>query len=143
MKKIIYFLTGLMFGIGLIISGMTNPNKIIGFLNLSGYWDPSLMFVMMGAIPVSYLGYRYVEQKHTTYWGEAIQLPGKTHINKELIMGSLIFGAGWSLAGFCPGPALVVLGVGSHKAATFVIAMLIGMNFHDQIYLRFVNPSSQ
>jgi len=137
MKNILTFVTGLIFGLGLIISGMTNPAKVIGFLDIFGSWDPSLIFVMLGAIPVAYLGFRHIETKQVTFFNDPIHLPGKTHINKELVIGSLLFGVGWALAGFCPGPAIVALGFGNYQVLIFVIAMLMGMLLHDQSYKKF------
>jgi len=134
MKNIITLLAGLIFGIGLILSGMTNPAKVIGFLDLSGNWDPSLALVMVGAIFIASIAFSYAEKKKLTIFKDPIKLPNKTLINKELILGSLIFGAGWALAGFCPGPALVSLGEGHKEAAAFVIAMLFGMLLHDNVY---------
>jgi len=134
MKNLLTFLAGLGFGIGLIISGMTNPAKVIGFLDLFGQWDPSLMFVMIGAIFVTFFGFRFIEKRKTTYFKEPLHLSGKTHINKDLVIGSILFGAGWAVAGLCPGPALVVLGSGNEKAIIFVVAMLAGMYIHDHPY---------
>jgi hypothetical protein len=134
MKNTLTFISGLIFGLGLIVSGMTSPAKVIGFLDLFGSWDPSLLFVMLGAIPVALIGFRYIEKKQVTFLHDPIHLPGKTHINKELIIGSLLFGFGWALAGFCPGPAVVALGFGNYQALIFVIAMLMGMLLHDQTY---------
>jgi len=134
MKNIITFSAGLIFGLGLIISGMTNPAKVIGFLDLAGDWDPSLAFVMLGAIAVAFFAFRKAESKGTTIFDEAIHLPAKTHVTKELIIGSVLFGAGWALAGFCPGPAIVALGAGYQQALIFVIAMLAGMVAHEYLY---------
>ncbi len=132
MKNIITFLTGLIFGLGLIISGMTNPDKVISFLDIAGLWDPSLMFVMLGGIAVAFIGFRFVEDKKQTIFDDPIHLPGTTHLSKELVIGSMLFGAGWALAGFCPGPALVAFGAGYKKAFIFVIAMIVGMYIHEQ-----------
>jgi len=134
MKNIITLLAGLIFGLGLIISGMTNPEKVIGFLDVTGQWDPSLMFVMLGAIAVACVGFQFVRDKSQTIFDDAIHLPGKTHISKELIIGSLMFGAGWGLAGFCPGPALVVMGAGYKEAFIFVMAMIVGMTIHNHFF---------
>lgn len=134
MKNIITLLAGLIFGVGLIISGMSNPAKVIGFLDLAGKWDPSLAFVMAGAISIAFFGFRYIEHKNQTIFDDPIHLPGTTHISKELIIGSLIFGAGWALAGFCPGPALVALGAGYKEAFIFVVAMMVGMYLHDKLF---------
>jgi uncharacterized membrane protein YedE/YeeE len=113
---------------------MTNPEKVIGFLDVTGQWDPSLMFVMLGAIAVACVGFQFVLDKSQTIFDDAIHLPGKTHISKELIIGSLMFGAGWGLAGFCPGPALVVMGAGYKEAFIFVLAMIVGMTIHDHFF---------
>jgi len=134
MKNIITFGAGLIFGLGLIISGMTNPSKVIGFLDIAGKWDPSLAFVMLGAIAVAFFAFRRVEAKALTVFDEPIHLPAKTHLSKELVIGSMLFGAGWALAGFCPGPAIVALGAGYQKAFIFVIAMLLGMAAHEYLY---------
>jgi len=134
MKNIITFSAGLIFGLGLIISGMTNPTKVIGFLDLAGKWDPSLAFVMLGAIVVAFFAFRRAEAKTLTLLDEPIDLPAKTHMTKELVIGSMLFGAGWALAGFCPGPAIVALGAGYEKALIFVIAMLVGMVAHEYLY---------
>lgn len=120
-------LVGLIFGVGLILGGMTNPAKVIGFLDLFGNWDPSLAFVMGGAISVGLLAFRIGGGRTTSLLGEPMRLPARDDIDKRLIVGSLVFGAGWGLAGFCPGPALVALGTGSLKAAIFVASMLGGM----------------
>jgi uncharacterized membrane protein YedE/YeeE len=134
MKNIITLLTGLIFGLGLIISGMTNPDKVIRFLDIGGIWDPSLMFVMLGGIAVALVGFKSVQNKSQTVFDDTIHLPGTTHISKELVIGSLLFGAGWALAGFCPGPALVALGAGYKEAFIFVMAMIVGMTIHDHFF---------
>ncbi|MEI7917570.1 MAG: YeeE/YedE family protein [Methylophilaceae bacterium] len=133
MKNIITLLAGLIFGLGLIISGMTNPAKVIGFLDIEGQWDPSLAYVMIGAISIAFLGFRFVKNKSKTIFDDPIHLPGTTHVPKELIIGSVLFGAGWALAGFCPGPALVALGAGYKEAFIFVMAMIVGMYIHDHL----------
>lgn len=121
------FVSGLIFGIGLIISGMTDPSKVIGFLDLAGRWDPSLAFVMVGAIIVGLIGYAFARKRTAAFLGGAMHLPAARQIDRRLVLGSLVFGTGWGLAGFCPGPAIVSLGAGQDKAAVFVIAMLAGM----------------
>ncbi len=134
MKNIITLLSGLIFGLGLIISGMTNPDKVIRFLDIAGIWDPNLMFVMLGGIAVAFVGFKFVQNKSQTVFDDTIHLPGTTHISKEFVIGSLLFGAGWALAGFCPGPALVGLGAGYKEAVIFVMAMIVGMIIHDQLF---------
>ena len=121
------FGVGLLFGIGLILSGMTDPSKVLGFLDLAGLWDPSLAFVMGGAILVSLGAFTVAKKRTTSFLGGAMQLPTSRLIDKRLVVGSLLFGAGWGLAGFCPGPALTSLGTGNPKAVVFVLAMLAGM----------------
>lgn len=121
------FLTGLLFGVGLILSGMTDPGKVIGFLDLFGNWDPSLALVMGGAILVGIFAFGVAKKRTTTFLGGALKIPTARHIDRRLVIGSLAFGVGWGLAGFCPGPAIVSLGAGHPEAAVFVIAMLAGM----------------
>jgi uncharacterized membrane protein YedE/YeeE len=118
---------GLLFGIGLIVSGMANPAKVLGFLDLAGAWDPSLMLVMAGAVGVGLFAFGWAGRRTTTLLGGAIDLPAGRQIDKRLILGSMLFGIGWGIADFCPGPALVALGFGELKAVFFVAAMLAGM----------------
>ena len=120
-------LAGLLFGLGLIVAGMTNPAKVIGFLNLAGPWDPSLAFVMAGAIAVGTVAFLVARRRAVSLLGAAMQLPATRDIDRRLVLGSLVFGVGWGLAGFCPGPGLVALGMGEFKALVFVAAMLVGM----------------
>ena len=124
------FFVGLLFGIGLILAGMANPAKVQGFLDLAGAWDPSLALVMAGAIAIAYVGFHFSKRMPTSLLQALMQLPGRGPIDRRLILGSLAFGAGWGIGGFCPGPALVVLGSGDLKAAVFVLAMLAGMAIH-------------
>jgi uncharacterized membrane protein YedE/YeeE len=121
------FLTGLIFGVGLIVSGMANPAKVLGFLDLAGAWDPSLAFVMAGAIAVAALAYAFAGKRSTSLIGQPMRLPTSRAIDGRLLAGSIVFGIGWGIAGFCPGPALVALGAGQLEAAVFVAAMLGGM----------------
>ncbi len=122
MKKILYFISGSIFGVGLIISGMSNPQKVLSFLDIFGNWDPSLMFVMIGAISITAIYFIIIKNKST-----------KLSIDKKLIIGSLIFGIGWGLVGICPGPAIVVLGSANIKGVIFVIALLIGMFLQNKV----------
>ncbi len=121
------FAVGLLFGLGLIVAGMTDPSKVLGFLDLAGAWDPSLALVMGGAILVGLGAFALAKKRTTSFLGGAMQLPTSRQIDKRLVLGSLLFGAGWGLAGFCPGPAIVSLGAGQSKAAVFVLAMVAGM----------------
>ena len=127
LQRISEFGIGLVFGLGLIISGMTDPSKVLGFLDLAGLWDPSLAFVMGSAILVGVFAFAVARKRTTSVLGGAMQLPTAHHIDRRLVLGSLLFGAGWGIAGFCPGPAIVSLGAGEPKAVVFVLAMLAGM----------------
>jgi uncharacterized membrane protein YedE/YeeE len=131
MNALSAFAAGLVFGIGLIVSGMTDPGKVIGFLDLAGRWDPSLAFVMGGAILVGYFSFAAAGRRGRTFLGGAMHLPTRRDIDARLVAGSAVFGIGWGLAGFCPGPALVALGAGIDQAALFVAAMLAGMVIYD------------
>ena len=121
------FSSGLVFGLGLIVSGMANPAKVLGFLDLAGRWDPSLALVMVGAITVGTVAFTLERRRTSSVLGHPMPLPASRELDRRLIMGSLVFGVGWGIAGFCPGPALVALGAGQAKAALFVAAMLAGM----------------
>jgi uncharacterized membrane protein YedE/YeeE len=125
------YLIGVLFGLGLIISGMTNPAKILAFLDIAGAWDPSLIFVMGGAVLVGLIAYSLAKNRTQSFLGGAMQIPTRRVIDRPLIIGSAMFGVGWGLAGFCPGPALVSLGSGELKALVFVVAMLGGMLLFD------------
>ena len=125
--RIAEFVVGLLFGLGLMLSGMTDPGKVIGFLDLFGSWDPSLALVMGGAIMVGFFAFTVAKKRTSTFLGGAMRLPTNMDMDKKLVIGSLLFGAGWGLAGFCPGPALVSMADGQPKALVFVLAMLVGM----------------
>jgi uncharacterized membrane protein YedE/YeeE len=127
MHRLSEFIVGLMFGLGLLLSGMTDPSTVLGFLDLFGQWDPSLAFVMGGAILVGFFAFALAKKRTTNFLGGALSLPKSNVIDKRLVVGSLLFGAGWGLAGFCPGPALVSMAAGQEKALIFVAAMVIGM----------------
>lgn len=121
------FLAGAVFAVGLIVAGMSNPAKVLAFLDLFGAWDPSLALVMGAAIAVGLIAFRLASRRKTSLLGEPMRLPTRRDIDQRLVLGSLGFGTGWGLAGFCPGPALVALGAGELKAAAFVLSMLVGM----------------
>ncbi len=121
------FVSGLLFSLGLIYSGMTDPGKVQGFLDFAGSWDPSLAFVMVGAIAVGFFAFRIAGRRSVSFFGGAMQLPKARDIDRRLILGSVVFGLGWGLAGYCPGPAVVSLGSGQPKAMLFVVAMVVGM----------------
>ncbi len=129
-------LAGLVFGLGLILSGMANPAKVLGFLDLAGAWDPSLAFVMVGAIAVGLLAFALARRRSVSVLGAAMRLPTARDIDRRLVLGSLLFGVGWGVAGFCPGPALVALGMGETKALVFVLAMLAGMGLFEWLEAR-------
>ena len=120
-------LAGLVFGLGLIVSGMANPAKVLGFLDLTGAWDPSLALVMAGAIGVSFFAFFFARDRTRSLLGAEMKLPTGHTIDRRLVLGSMLFGMGWGVAGFCPGPGLVGLGMGEVKALVFVAAMLVGM----------------
>lgn len=126
------FAVGLIFAIGLGISGMTQPEKVIGFLRLGEGWDPSLMFVMLGAIPVHLIVYRLVKGRSSPLFDNRWHLPTSREINKPLVIGGLLFGLGWGLGGFCPGPALSSGGALQKEALVFLVTMTIGMLLHKQ-----------
>ncbi|MGO4476341.1 DUF6691 family protein [Massilia sp. 2TAF26] len=127
MPTVTAFIAGLLFGSGLILSGMSNPAKVLAFLDLAGRWDPSLLFVMLGAILVAAVAFRAGGERAHTVLGATIHLPGARHIDARLILGSVVFGVGWGLVGYCPGPALTSLGVGGWPTLLFVAAMIAGM----------------
>jgi len=136
MNALIAALSGLVFGIGLIASGMTNPAKVKGFLDLAGAWDPSLGLVMGGAIAVAAGAFALARRRERSWTGQRMELPRATVIDARLLGGGVLFGVGWGLAGYCPGPALVALGGGSGSAALFVAAMLAGLVLHDRLHDR-------
>ena len=128
MHSLLSFFLGLLFGLGLIISGMSNPAKVQGFLDLAGHWDPSLALVMGGAVAIGLPGFTWLVRGGHSLLGGALQLPSKTLIDRRLIIGSALFGIGWGLAGICPGPALVLPGAGQlAKGGIFLVAILAGM----------------
>ena len=129
-------IAGLVFGLGLIVSGMVEPAKVLGFLDLAGAWDPSLAFVMAGAIAVGLPAFALAARRRETWLGLQMQLPKATVIDRRLVGGSLLFGIGWGLAGLCPGPALVVAGSGDAKALAFVVAMVVGMGVYEWLERR-------
>jgi uncharacterized membrane protein YedE/YeeE len=120
-------LAGLIFGIGLIVAGMANPAKVLAFLDITGRWDPSLALVMAGAIAVALPAFSWARRRDRSLLGEAMQLPMARRADRRLLIGSLIFGMGWGLAGICPGPALVLAGSGLPDGLLFLLAMLAGM----------------
>lgn len=134
------FLAGLLFGIGLIVAGMANPAKVIGFLDLAGAWDPSLALVMAGAIAVGSGAFALMRRKTRTLLGAPVRLPTARDIDRRLVLGSVVFGVGWGLAGICPGPALVLAGYGSVKGLAFLAAMLAGQALFELVENRRETP---
>jgi uncharacterized membrane protein YedE/YeeE len=133
MTQIAAFAAGLIFGLGLLLSGMANPAKVLGFLDLAGNWDPSLALVMAGAILVGLGGFAIARRRTRSLLGLPMTLPANRRIDRRLILGSLAFGVGWGLSGICPGPALVLIGAGSAKAWIFGAAMLAGMALFERL----------
>lgn len=127
MQLLMAFIVGLVFGIGLIVAGMTDPAKVQGFLDLAGDWDPSLAFVMGGAILVGAVGFRFAHGRERALLGDAMRLPTARTVDRRLVLGGLTFGVGWGLAGFCPGPALASLASGRSEPLIFAAAMVAGM----------------
>jgi uncharacterized membrane protein YedE/YeeE len=131
MKLLSAFVAGLVFGLGLILSGMADPSKVIAFLDLAGPWDPSLAFVMGGAIAVGTVGFYFASKRSRALLGDVMRMPTATRIDRPLVLGSLAFGAGWGLAGYCPGPAVATLLSGRSEPLIFVLAMLAGMGLYE------------
>lgn len=131
MNRLMEFIAGLLFGIGLLLSGLTDPGKVKGFLDVAGAWDPSLALVMAGAVGVGFFAFAVARKRTTSLLGGAMQLPVGEHIDARVLVGSLVFGVGWGLAGFCPGPAVVATGAGYLQALVFTVAMLAGMSVHE------------
>ncbi|MDA7087527.1 YeeE/YedE family protein [Pseudomonas sp. SA3-5] len=127
MRKLSALLAGVLFGLGLLLAGMANPTKVLGFLDLAGAWDPSLALVMVGAIAVAAGPLAWAKRRAQSLLGAPMQLPGKRELDRRLIAGSLLFGIGWGIAGICPGPALAILLSGHWQIGVFVPAMLAGM----------------
>jgi uncharacterized membrane protein YedE/YeeE len=134
-------LAGLVFGLGLLVSGMADPAKVLGFLDLFGRWDPSLALVMGGAVAVASAAFFVARRRSVSLLGAAMKLPTARQIDRRLVVGSMLFGIGWGVAGFCPGPALVALSMGQGKALVFVAAMLAGMALFELIEWQRQPPS--
>lgn len=127
LKLIIEFGVGLLFGLGLLVSGMADPAKVLGFLDVFGAWDPSLALVMAAAVAVGAIGFALARRRQVTFLSTPLHWPQATQIDRPLLVGSAMFGAGWGLAGFCPGPAIVSAASAEPKAMVFLVAMLLGM----------------
>lgn len=133
MYNLVSLLAGLLFGVGLIVSGMSDPAKVLGFLDITRVWDPSLVFVMGGAVMTGLLIFQLVMRRGRALLADKLFLPAARDVNKRLVGGAVLFGIGWGLSGICPGPALILLSSGSKKGALFFIAMLVGMGLFDYL----------
>ena len=131
---------GLLFGVGLIVAGMVDPSKVLAFLDLMGAWDPSLALVMAAALAIGSIGFALARRRETSLLGEPMRLPSARRIDRRLIVGSTLFGMGWGLVGYCPGPALTALGMGEPKAVLFLGAMLAGMGLYEELERRRLAP---
>jgi uncharacterized protein len=130
MVMLIALFAGVIFGLGLIVGGMTNPAKVLAFLDISGDWDPSLAFVMLGAITIGFFAFKAAAKQSRSLLGLPMQLPASHLVDRKLVIGALLFGVGWGLAGFCPGPAVASVLVGGAAVWIFVASMLAGMALH-------------
>ncbi len=135
-------LAGLLFGFGLIVSQMVDPAKVQSFLDIAGHWDPSLALVMGGAVVVGLAGFLLAGRRSTSLLGEPMRLPEARRIDTPLVVGSALFGAGWGLVGYCPGPATTALGMGEPKAVLFVFAMAAGMTLYESLERRRLVPQA-
>jgi uncharacterized membrane protein YedE/YeeE len=131
LEVLVSFASGALFSVGLAIAGMTQPSKVVSFLDVAGNWDPSLAFVMMGAIAVYFVANRLVQRRDAPLVSSSFHLPTRRDIEPNLVIGAALFGVGWGLAGYCPGPALSSLGTGALKAVTFVATMAVGMLLYE------------
>ncbi|WP_170476476.1 DUF6691 family protein [Ruegeria arenilitoris] len=134
MKMIFALFTGLVFGIGIAISGMMDPAKVLNFFDIAGTWDPSLVFVMGGALLVTFIGYRLVWRRCAPMFSDGFQLPTSKTIDARLIGGSALFGIGWGVAGFCPGAAIPALGTGRWEVALFLVAVIAGFGLRRLLF---------
>lgn len=133
MKNIFAFIFGGLFSVGLMLSGMSNPAKVIGFLDIFGQWDPSLAFVMIGAIVVAFIPFQKAIRNPVTVFNEVIELPKNTQLDTKLVAGAFIFGIGWGIAGICPAPVFTLIGLGHYQALYFIVAMLFGVLIHRKV----------
>lgn len=133
-NNIVSLIVGLLFGLGLVLAGMTQPAKVIGFLDVFGAWDPSLAFVMIGAIAIHFMAYRVVKHRTSPFLADTFMIPEKKPIDWKLIVGSALFGIGWGLGGFCPGPAITSLASLNAEVFAFVVMMMIGMWLQDFLF---------
>lgn len=136
MVNFMALLSGFVFGFGIILSGMVNPAIVLAFLDITGHWDSSLIWVMGSAVAVGLIAFAVAKKRKQSYLGSSMNIPAVTKIDSHLLLGSLVFGIGWGIAGICPGPALVLVGTGSTEALIFLIAMLLGMGIYETMQAR-------
>jgi len=136
LKNLIGLICGLAFGLGLLLSGMSDPAKVLGFLDITGLWSPTLALVMIGALATATPAYLLARRRNRSLLGAPLQLPTTSGLDRRLLAGSTLFGIGWGMVGICPGPALVLLGSGSPQGSLFLLAMLVGMWLFQQLPLR-------
>lgn len=136
MTRLMALIAGLVFGFGLLLSDMVNPNKVLAFLDLAGDWDPSLALVMVGAIAAALPAFLLAQRRPRSLLGEPMRLPTNRRVDQRLVAGSLLFGIGWGLAGFCPGPALTILLTGRGKVMVFLIFLVLGMTLFEVLEQR-------
>jgi len=141
MRIIVAYIIGIVFGLGISISGMANPAKVLNFFDVAGTWDPSLIFVMGGAVVVTFLGYRFVLKRPMPLFDRQFLLPGSDVIDLKLLGGSAVFGIGWGIAGFCPGGALPALGTGRIEVVLFTVALVAGI-FAARAMMHFRRPAA-
>ena len=141
-QGLVALIVGLLFGLGLTVSGMTQPLKVVAFLDVFGDWDPSLAFVMMGAIGVHFIAYRLQKKQTSPFLADDFYLPGKTSIDWKLITGSVLFGIGWGIGGYCPGPGIASLVSFESDVFIFVAAMTAGMFLHKVVFAKKEEPSA-
>ena len=133
-QNLVALICGILFGIGLSLSRMINPNKVLNFLDISGNWDPSLIFVMMGALAVAFISFKWILNRPAPIVAESFHISGKSSIDKTLILGAAIFGIGWGMSGYCPGPAVAGLGLLSSESVIMVIAIYLGFFAYNRIF---------
>ena len=142
MNALVAFACGLVFGLGLVVSGMADPAKVLAFLDVTGRFDPSLLVVMGSALAVSAIAYAIARRRTASYMGCAFNVPASRTLDRRLVAGAIVFGIGWGIAGVCPGPAFVVLGAGRIEGIVFVVAMLAGMFAFELLDRRNVQPAA-
>lgn len=134
--SLLAFFVGVLFSLGLSLSGMTDPERVLGFLDISGRWDPALIFVMASAIPVYFLAWQFMKRKNKPYFDHRMHVPTRKDIDQKLLIGSAIFGIGWGIGGICPGPGIAALGAKSMGALVFVICFFIGSKIESLVRVR-------